>query len=112
MAVVFRADQEIGRDLTAVDWASTPLGPVDGWPQSLRTPMTSSWRRGCVLRAGTQRFPVARTATDDGTWKTPHKEVGGAGRGRGIVLMRGLMEDFTIDSGDAGTTVNLYARIT
>lgn len=37
MAVVFRADQEIGRDLAAVDWESTPLGPVDGWPQSLRT---------------------------------------------------------------------------
>jgi len=35
--VVFRADQEIGRDLAAVDWTSTPLGPVDGWPQSLRT---------------------------------------------------------------------------
>jgi PAS domain S-box-containing protein len=35
--VVFRADQEIGRDLSAVDWASTPLGPVDEWPQSLRT---------------------------------------------------------------------------
>ncbi|OBK14318.1 SpoIIE family protein phosphatase [Mycobacterium asiaticum] len=37
MSVVFRADQEIGRDLAAVDWASTPLGPVDDWPQSLRT---------------------------------------------------------------------------
>src|SRR5882757_7952275 len=37
MLVVFRADQEIGRDLSAVDWMSTPLGPVDGWPQSLRT---------------------------------------------------------------------------
>jgi PAS domain S-box-containing protein len=35
--VVFRADQEIGRDLAAVDWAATPLGPVQGWPQSLRT---------------------------------------------------------------------------
>jgi hypothetical protein len=35
--VVFRADQEIGRDLDAVDWMSTPLRPVDGWPQSLRT---------------------------------------------------------------------------
>ena len=28
--MVFRADQEIGRDLLAVDWAATPLGPVDG----------------------------------------------------------------------------------
>jgi hypothetical protein len=36
-AVVFRADQEIGHDLSAVDWAATPLGPVEGWPQSLRT---------------------------------------------------------------------------
>ncbi len=35
--MVFRADEEIGRDLNAVDWTSTPLGPVDGWPQSLRT---------------------------------------------------------------------------
>jgi PAS domain S-box-containing protein len=37
MSVVFRADQEIGRDLAAIDWTSTPLGPVDRWPQSLRT---------------------------------------------------------------------------
>jgi hypothetical protein len=37
MSVVFRADEEIGRDLAAVDWTSTPLGPVEGWPQSLRT---------------------------------------------------------------------------
>ncbi len=51
------------------------------------------------------------TVTDNGTWKTPG-EGAGANRGRGIVLMRGLMEDFSIDSGDAGTTVNLYARIT
>jgi PAS domain S-box-containing protein len=33
----FAADGEIGRDLAAVDWAATPLGPVQGWPQSLRT---------------------------------------------------------------------------
>ncbi len=35
--MVFRADEEIGHDLAAVDWAATPLGPVEGWPQSLRT---------------------------------------------------------------------------
>jgi PAS domain S-box-containing protein len=35
--VVFRADDEIGRDLAVVDWAATPLGPPDGWQQSLRT---------------------------------------------------------------------------
>ncbi|WP_256107608.1 SpoIIE family protein phosphatase [Streptomyces sp. ODS05-4] len=34
---VFAADREVGRDLAAVDWAATPLGPPEGWPQSLRT---------------------------------------------------------------------------
>jgi anti-sigma regulatory factor (Ser/Thr protein kinase) len=51
------------------------------------------------------------TVTDNGTWKTPNT-VGDLGRGRGIVLMRGLMEDFTIHSDDAGTTVHMNTRIT
>jgi PAS domain S-box-containing protein len=33
----FAADQEVGRDLAAVDWAQTPLGPLGSWPQSLQT---------------------------------------------------------------------------
>ncbi|MET1038980.1 MAG: SpoIIE family protein phosphatase [Aeromicrobium sp.] len=28
---------EVGRDLAAVDWSATPLGPSDAWPQSLKT---------------------------------------------------------------------------
>ena len=36
-AGAFAADQEVGRDLTAVDWAATPLGPPETWPQSLQT---------------------------------------------------------------------------
>lgn len=27
----------VGRDLLEVDWAATPLGPPEGWPQSLKT---------------------------------------------------------------------------
>ncbi|BCY12039.1 SpoIIE family protein phosphatase [Actinoplanes sp. L3-i22] len=34
---VFTADAEIGRDLAAVDWDRTPVGPPEQWPQSLRT---------------------------------------------------------------------------
>jgi PAS domain S-box-containing protein len=30
-------DSEVGRDLGAVDWAATPLGPPAHWPQSLRS---------------------------------------------------------------------------
>ncbi|SEG81390.1 PAS domain S-box-containing protein [Thermomonospora echinospora] len=36
-AGVFAADGEVGPDLAVVDWAATPLGPPDDWPQSLRT---------------------------------------------------------------------------
>src|SRR5579875_1253628 len=38
----YRAEQlfdlgtELGRDLAAVDWSATPLGPVERWPTSLR----------------------------------------------------------------------------
>lgn len=34
---VFAADDEVGRDLAAVDWRKTPLGPPEEWPQSLQT---------------------------------------------------------------------------
>ncbi|MFD5714540.1 SpoIIE family protein phosphatase [Streptomyces pharetrae] len=34
---MFAADREVGGDLAGVDWAATPLGPPQGWPQSLRT---------------------------------------------------------------------------
>jgi PAS domain S-box-containing protein len=33
----FTADVEVGRDMAAVDWAATPLGPPGSWPQSLLT---------------------------------------------------------------------------
>jgi PAS domain S-box-containing protein len=34
---LLRGGGEVGWDLLAVDWAATPLGPVRGWPRSLRT---------------------------------------------------------------------------
>jgi PAS domain S-box-containing protein len=36
-AGLFAADEDVGRDLAAVDWAATPLGPPRSWPQSLQT---------------------------------------------------------------------------
>src|SRR5688500_939283 len=35
--VVFPADSEMGRLCREMDWAATPLGPVDEWPRSLKT---------------------------------------------------------------------------
>src|SRR3954471_2134251 len=36
-ADVLRAAGVVGRDLLAVDWTSTGIGPPDGWPRSLTT---------------------------------------------------------------------------
>ena len=36
-APVFAAGGQVGRDHAQVDWAATPLGPPEGWPQSLQT---------------------------------------------------------------------------
>lgn len=50
------------------------------------------------------------TVVDSGTWKLP-RTVADISRGRGMALMQGLMEDFTIHSDDDGTTVSMHARI-
>jgi serine phosphatase RsbU (regulator of sigma subunit)/anti-sigma regulatory factor (Ser/Thr protein kinase) len=49
--------------------------------------------------------------TDSGTWK-PAEPAAQSTRGRGITLMRALMQAVTIKSDTAGTTVRLSARIT
>jgi len=54
---------------------------------------------------------VQLTITDTGSWK-PDQPAVDSTRGRGIALMRGLMQDVTINPGTAGTTVHLTARIT
>jgi anti-sigma regulatory factor (Ser/Thr protein kinase) len=51
------------------------------------------------------------TVTDTGSWKPP-QPAAHPDRGRGITLMRGLMNDVTINPDTAGTTVHLSARIT
>jgi anti-sigma regulatory factor (Ser/Thr protein kinase) len=63
------------------------------------------------LRATAVVDALQVTVADSGTWKAP-PQVADKSRGRGITLIRGLMEDFTIHSDDAGTTVHMYTRIT
>jgi len=63
------------------------------------------------LRATAVGDGLQVTVTDTGAWKTP-RDSAGSHRGRGISLMRHLMEDSNIQSSGAGTTVHMYARIT
>ncbi|MCU0683781.1 MAG: ATP-binding protein [Polyangiaceae bacterium] len=46
---VFEGGGELGARMRAIDWSQTPLGPVEGWPQSLKT---------CVRVVLTSRQPM------------------------------------------------------
>ena len=60
------------------------------------------------LRATALADRLHITVIDAGSWKPP---VAAKHRGRGISLMRGLMQDVTIQPRDTGTVVHMLARI-
>ncbi len=63
------------------------------------------------LRATALVDKLQLTITDTGSWKPPQPSIDSR-RGRGIALMRALMQDVAIQSDTAGTTVHLSVRIT
>ncbi|GGK81199.1 histidine kinase [Planomonospora parontospora subsp. parontospora] len=93
-AAVFAADEEVGRDLAGVDWRKTPLGPPDGWPQSLRTavsillssrfPMWMAWGPeltffcNAAYRRDTlgQKYPWALGRPADEVWAEIWDDIG------------------------------------
>lgn len=62
------------------------------------------------MHAAVSADRVHVTVTDSGVWKVP-SSVPDPVRGRGVALMRLLMDDVTLDHGASGTTVHLTARI-
>ena len=60
------------------------------------------------LRAIALADRVHVTVVDAGSWKPP---VAAAHRGRGIALMRALMQDVMIQPRATGTTVHMHTRI-
>jgi PAS domain S-box-containing protein len=68
-------------------------------------------RAGLIrLRAAATAENLHLTITDSGRWKTP-QPVANPYRGRGLTLMRALMSEVTVTTGDTGTVVGLQARI-
>jgi signal transduction histidine kinase len=57
---VFQGGGELGALCRAFDWAATPLGPVDGWPQSLRTAaqMTVAAGLPCIVLWGRELIQI------------------------------------------------------
>jgi len=64
-----------------------------------------------TLRATISVDQVQLTVADTGSWKPP-QPAAHRHRGRGITLMRALMQDVAIHPDAGGTTVHLFARIT
>jgi serine phosphatase RsbU (regulator of sigma subunit)/anti-sigma regulatory factor (Ser/Thr protein kinase)/transcriptional regulator with GAF, ATPase, and Fis domain len=64
-----------------------------------------------TLRATALVDQVRMTVVDTGSWKPP-QPAADPHRGRGITLMRALMQDVAIYPDATGTTVQLFARIT
>jgi PAS domain S-box-containing protein len=63
-----------------------------------------------ALYAATVGDRLELTVADSGTWKPPDP-AGSSLRGRGIMLMRGLMDEVSIAPGAEGTTVRMHATI-
>jgi serine phosphatase RsbU (regulator of sigma subunit)/anti-sigma regulatory factor (Ser/Thr protein kinase) len=64
-----------------------------------------------TLRATALVDQVQLTIVDTGSWKPP-QTTADRNRGRGITLMRALMQDVAIHPDATGTTIHLFARIT
>lgn len=62
------------------------------------------------LRAEAFVDDLCLTVADTGRWKPPHHDAD-AHRGRGVALMRALMQQVTINPGPTGTTVEMHTRI-
>ncbi|GAA3117999.1 SpoIIE family protein phosphatase [Streptomyces rameus] len=62
------------------------------------------------LRAEALVDSLRLTVADSGRWKTPQPELN-AHRGRGVGLMRAMMQQVTITPGPSGTTVDMQMRI-
>jgi PAS domain S-box-containing protein len=68
-------------------------------------------RGGIVsLRATALADRVHVTVVDTGVWKTPRPDID-ITRGRGVTLMRALMQDVSIHPDTTGTTVHMFSRI-
>ncbi|KUN90376.1 histidine kinase [Streptomyces bungoensis] len=65
---------------------------------------------GVRLRAEALVNSLRLTIADSGRWKTPQPELN-THRGRGVALMRAMMQQVTITPGPTGTTVDMQMRI-
>jgi PAS domain S-box-containing protein len=66
---VFPGGGEMARRLRAVDWAATPLGPVERWPQSLRDAMGLLIRAEAETHGAAAATPVPAQPPPAASWR-------------------------------------------
>ncbi|HEX7181781.1 MAG TPA: ATP-binding protein [Thermoanaerobaculia bacterium] len=76
---------EMGERMRSLDWARTPLGPVEGWPQSLRTavsiclnskfPMVIWWGPELILLYNDGWIPILGPAKHPRALGSPGREI-------------------------------------
>ncbi|MBF6167169.1 ATP-binding protein [Streptomyces gardneri] len=64
------------------------------------------------LRASIDGDELRVTISDSGRWKPPDPHAADSLRGRGMQLIRALIPDVSVTTGDSGTVVDLRARFT
>jgi anti-sigma regulatory factor (Ser/Thr protein kinase) len=63
------------------------------------------------VRTKLEQDSLSIRVADSGRWKEPRLLPDTEGRGRGLTIMRALVEDVAIQSSDRGTTVTMRRRL-
>jgi signal transduction histidine kinase len=112
-AQLFAGKGEMAGLIRTTDWSKTPLGPIDGWPQSLRTAVSICLgsRHPIVLWWGPERWMFYNDAYRPMLGERKHPQfLGRAGRECWAEIwdVIGPMMDQVIDTGEATWSEDLF----
>ncbi|HTD27807.1 MAG TPA: hypothetical protein VK660_00300, partial [Xanthomonadaceae bacterium] len=110
---IFAGKGELAALIRARDWASTPLGPIDSWPQSLRTAVSICLgsRHPIVLWWGPERWMFYNDAYRPMLGDSKHPQfLGASGKACWAEVwdVIGPMMDQVIETGEATWSEDLF----
>ncbi len=98
----------VAHDLTAEETEDVVLATSEALANAIEHGAASSDWPFVDLRAEREPFEVLITVVDRGSWRPPPAVTD---RGRGLSIIRALMDELTISSGESGTTVVMRKRV-
>ena len=110
---LFPGNSEMDRLVRSLDWSKTAVGPVETWPQSLRTAVSICLgsRHPIVLWWGPERTMFYNDAYRPMLGESKHPQFfGGSGRSAGprTLDIIGPMMDHVVDTGEATWSEDLF----